>query len=78
MKVIIKECDLIRVQKGVYEGNPFYSAVFLENGYPVKLSCSKAFHDSFKDKLQDKNILQLHDVQAEYREYGDKKRLKIV
>lgn len=78
MKIVISNCDLIRVQTGEYEGNKFYSAVFIENGYPVKFSCSKAFYDSFKDKLVDKPMIQLHDVQAEYREFGDKKRIKLV
>lgn len=79
MKIIIGDCSLVNVYKGEYEGRAFYQAWFLDNGYTIKLSCSQAFYDTFKPKLKDHDVLKLKEgLPAEYREYGDKKRIKLI
>lgn len=79
MKIMLDDCSLVNVFKGEYEGNTYYQAWFLDNGYTIKLACSQAFYETFKSQLKDKDVVHLKSgLKAEYREFGDKKRIKLV
>lgn len=78
MKIVFDSLVCVRVNKGEYEGQPYYRAFFLENGYTHKFSCSKAFYDTVSNELKNKQFVTLKNLPAEYQEFGDKKRIKII
>lgn len=80
MEIKIKEIMLVNLtsRKSDKSDKIYYNAVCINNGYPVRLSCSEAFYNAFNKKLSDEKILTLHNVDAFVSFYKDDVRVNLI
>lgn len=80
MEIKIKELMLVNLtsRKSEKSSKVYYNAVCLNNGFPVRLSCSEAFYNAFSKKLADEKILTLHNVDAFVSFYKDVVRINLI